>query len=221
LLSLVGLDLDGTLVDSAPDLSTALGRALESLSLPAPTDAETESWIGDGIESLIARAITNATGSEPSVSVMRAALQVFDAHYAESHFVRSRLYPGVIDTLMQLRRAGLRTACITNKRIAFARPMLEAAKLDIHFDLIYGGDTLARKKPYPDQLNAALTTLGIRPDAAVMVGDSPNDMDAAAAAGWHFIFAGYGYTSAMRNRDAEPLVRIGRFTDLLRILLPS
>jgi len=219
LLRLVGLDLDGTLVDSAPDLAHALGRALEALSLPPPTEQQTRTWIGDGIETLIARALTDAIGSPADAVTLTTALAAFDECYGREFFVRSTLYPTVIPTLQRLREAGLKTACITNKRIAFAEPLLRSAGLMPWLDLVYGGDSFASKKPAPDQLNAAAKHFGVRPEQAVHIGDSPNDLDAARSAGWSFLFATYGYTTAMRERGEWPAPGIASFADIADALL--
>lgn len=216
---LVGLDLDGTLIDSAPDLAHALGRALESLDLPAPSVAQTRMWVGDGVEALIVRGLYDATGTEPRADTVRSALTVFDAHYSREYYVRSTLYPDVATTLKRLRAAGFHTVCVTNKRIDFAEPLIASAGIRTLIDFVYGGDSLARKKPAPDQLIAAARRFDVPADRSVMVGDSPNDMDAARAAGWRFVFAAYGYTSAMRDRHESPEPRIEHFADLCDILL--
>lgn len=216
---LVGLDLDGTLIDSAPDLCDALGRALESLRLPAPSEDQTRSWIGDGIEALVARAIAAAANRPPSTEEAASALSVFDAFYRERYFVRSSPYPHVIETLKAIRSRGIATVCITNKRARFAEPVLAAAGLDAYLDAIFGGDTLPRKKPAPDQLDAAAAHFGVVPEKAVMVGDSPNDLDAARAAGWDFVFARYGYTSAMQERGIEPSPCVDDFAELIELVV--
>ncbi len=216
---LAGLDLDGTLIDSAPDLSDALGEALSSLGLPRPTEAETRGWIGDGIELLIKRGITAARRHAPHPGDMATALAAFDAYYVDNSYRRSQVYPEVSETLVALREAGWMLACITNKRAAFALPMLEKSGLRPYFDTVYGGDSLPRKKPAPDQLIAAAAECGCPAETAVMIGDSPNDMDAAAAAGWGFIHADYGYTAGMEARQPKPAQRVRRFAGIAGYLL--
>ena len=218
MLRLVGFDLDGTLIDSAPDLSDALGQALLAVGLSAPTEAQTRGWVGDGIETLISRAIEDQSGLPPSGSRLGDALAAFDEYYRRHSFERSRLYPNVRSTIRNLNRSGLVCLCITNKRSEFAVPMLAAAGLDSLLVQVYGGDSLARKKPFPDQLIAAMADHQVAPEQAVMVGDSPNDMDAAAAAGWRFVYARYGYTAAMRARQVEPEPAIDSMEDLSAVL---
>jgi phosphoglycolate phosphatase len=128
-------------------------------------------------------------------------------------FVRSRLYPGVKDTLDALRGQGLKLCCITNKRYAFSHELLVVAGIRDYFDPLLGGDSQAEKKPSPLQLTVAAETLGIAPSAAVLVGDSHQDLRAARAAGYGFVLAGYGYGKIDETElGASP--RIRSFADL-------
>ena len=217
-VGLVGLDLDGTLIDSAPDLSDALGRALAALDLPAPAESAARGWIGDGVEALVESALVDALGRQPSAGESAAALATFDEHYSSNHSRRSRPYAGVLASLQRLRSTGIALACLTNKRQSFATAMLEAAGIAALLDLTIGGDAVANRKPAPDQLHAAAERLGVAASAAVMVGDSPNDFTAARAAGWRFVFAAYGYTAAMTAANIEPSTRVEKFDDLLPLL---
>jgi phosphoglycolate phosphatase len=194
---LLAIDLDGTLVDSAPDIAHCLGAALEAVGYPQPGEARTRAWIGDGLETLIARAIahggTQDASALPGETRHTAALAAFLACYAENLFVRSRLYPDVIATLDALRERGIRLCCITNKRYAFSQELLVQAGIRDRFELLLGGDSLAEKKPSPLPLNVAAETLGVAPSAAVLVGDSHQDLRAARAAGFAFVLASFGY----------------------------
>jgi phosphoglycolate phosphatase len=214
---LLAIDLDGTLVDSAPDIAHCLGRALEAIGYAAPGEARTRVWIGDGIETLIARAIAHGGGErEATVSGEarhKAALAAFLACYRDNLFVRSRLYPGVQATLDALRAAGLELCCVTNKRYAFSHDLLVAAGIRDYFEPLLGGDSLPEKKPSPLQLKVAAETLGIGPSAAVLVGDSHQDLRAARAAGYGFVLASYGYGKIDETElGASP--RIRTFADL-------
>jgi phosphoglycolate phosphatase len=214
---LLAVDLDGTLVDSAPDIAHCLGSALGAIGYAAPGEARTRVWIGDGLETLIARAIAHgATHGEAKLSgeaLYKAALAAFLACYRDNLFVRSRLYPGVADTLDALRLAGLRLCCITNKRYAFSQELLSQAGIGDRFELLLGGDSLAEKKPSPLQLNVAAETLGVAPGAATLVGDSHQDLRAARAAGYGFVLATFGYGKIDETElGASP--RIRTFTEL-------
>lgn len=196
-VKLLAIDLDGTLVDSAPDIAHCLGAALEAIGYPQPGEARTRAWIGDGLETLIARAIAyggaQAGSTLTSEARHQAALAAFLACYAENLFVRSRLYPEVVTTLDALRERGMRLCCITNKRYAFSQELLVQAGIRDRFELLLGGDSLAEKKPSPLPLTAAAETLGVAPSAAALVGDSHQDLRAARAAGFAFVLASFGY----------------------------
>jgi phosphoglycolate phosphatase len=194
---LLAIDLDGTLVDSAPDIAHCLGRALEAIGYAAPGETRTRVWIGDGLEQLLSRAIAHGGGErEPTASSdtrHKKALAAFLTCYRDNLFVRSRLYAGVQPTLDALRARGIKICCITNKRYAFSHELLVAAGIRDYFDPLLGGDSLAEKKPSPLQLKVAAETLGVAPSAAVLVGDSHQDLRAARAAGYRFVLASYGY----------------------------
>jgi phosphoglycolate phosphatase len=130
-VKLLAVDLDGTLVDSAPDIAHCLGLALEAVGFPRPGEALTRVWIGDGLETLIARAIAHGGGEREATlsgeARHKAALAAFLACYRENLFVRSRLYPGVTETLDALRASGIKLCCVTNKRYAFSHELLVVA----------------------------------------------------------------------------------------------
>lgn len=191
----MALDLDGTLVDSAPDLSFSLGEALAAEGLARPELRQTTSWIGDGVEALIRSALLSVLDAEPDQGLFDRVFATFDKSYRENLFLRSQLYPGAIELLDQLAGAGLQLACITNKRESYAVDLLTQAGLSSRLHRIFGGDTFAAKKPSPEPLLRAAEVFGVRPEQAVMVGDSVNDRAAAAAAGFRFIFAAYGYSA--------------------------
>ena len=214
---LLAIDLDGTLVDSAPDIAHCLGRALEAIGYAAPGEARTRVWIGDGLETLIARAIAHGGGErEPTVSGEtrhKAALAAFLDCYRDNLFVRSRLYPSVKETLDALRARGLKLCCVTNKRYAFSHELLVEAGIRDYFDPLLGGDSLAEKKPSPLQLKVGAETLGVAPSAAVLVGDSHQDLRAARAAGYGFVLASYGY-GKIDETELGGSPRIRSFADL-------
>ena len=215
-MQLVAIDLDGTLVDSAPDLADGVNAALAALALPPADEATVRSWIGDGVDVLLERAVA-AQGGDPATQ-LQPALATFSAYYSDHLFDRSRLYDGVPETLAALQARGFTLACVTNKREAFARAVLEQAGILGRFDRVIGGDTLPYKKPDPRMLTDAAASLGARPADAVMVGDSDHDLSAADAAGFRFVWASYGYRRDPGAMDPARFRRIDRFPELLEAL---
>lgn len=221
-VELVALDLDGTLVDSAPDIAYCVDEALESIGLPRAGEARTREWIGDGLEALLARAIARTTGASPSQPRSfddrhRQALHVFVDRYRDNLFVRSRLYPDVAATLDGLLAAGFRLCCITNKRESFSEPLLVTAGICDRFELLLGGDSLPEKKPSPLQLTVAAERLGVPARRSALVGDSHQDLGAAHRAGFEFVLAGYGYGKVTAT-DLGSAPRIAAFAELPRAL---
>ncbi|MGW8369897.1 MAG: phosphoglycolate phosphatase [Gammaproteobacteria bacterium] len=215
---LAALDLDGTLVDSAPDLSHCLNSALDSVALPPPSLEQCRGWIGDGIETLLRRALTWAGDAPPDDALLARTLQAFDRCYRARLFVDSRLYPDVANTLEALRSSGLVVGCITNKREAYAIDLLDSAGIGDRLDFIYGGDTLPKRKPDPLPLTTAAQHFGISPAAAAMVGDSINDLRAAESAGFAFVYASYGYATDADGALAAQPARIRGFGELTNLL---
>jgi phosphoglycolate phosphatase len=219
-VKLLAVDLDGTLVDSAPDIAHCLGAALEAVGFAAPGEARARVWIGDGLETLIARALAHASrsGNAPRAGdgVHAAALEAFLACYRENLFTRSRLYPEVEKTLDALLGRGIRLCCITNKRHAFSETLLTLAGVRDRFELLLGGDSLAEKKPSPLPLETAARELGVPAAEAMLVGDSHQDLRAAQSAGYAFVFAAYGY-GKVDETELGTSPRITRFADIARL----
>ena len=222
---LLALDLDGTLVDSAPDIAHCLGTALEAIGYAQPGEARTRAWIGDGLETLIARAIAHGGGGTHNESAVggdrrhQAALAAFLACYADNLFVRSRLYPGVLPALDELSTRGYRLCCITNKRFAFSDELLVQAGIRDRFELLLGGDSLAEKKPSPLPLTTAAEALRVAPSAATLVGDSHQDLRAARDAGFGFVLATYGY-GKVDETELGTSPRIRTFAELPALMVP-
>jgi len=217
----VALDLDGTLVDSAPDLNHCLGDALDSVGLPRPGLAEARSWIGDGVEVLIRRGLSAAVGdAHIDPDLFSRVFAAFDHCYRDNLFRRTTVYPGVRETLEGLRAQGVVLGCITNKREAYSRALLDVSGLGASLSFVYGGDTLGVRKPDPTPLLAAARKAGIRPAASVMVGDSRNDREAARASGFAFVFAAYGYSAADDPFLTDGLATIATFSELGSLLYP-
>ena len=181
-------DLDGTLVDSAPDLHAALDRLMAVKRLPGFARAEVVAMIGDGVRVLLERAYA-ARG----IALDEADLQHFMTDYEANAAVLTRAFDGIPELLGGLRDAGWRLAICTNKPEGAARVLLSGLGLDGHFSALGGGDSFPMRKPDPGHLRATLAAAGAAPEDAVMIGDHRNDIEAARGAGVRAIFAGWGY----------------------------
>lgn len=196
------VDLDGTLLDTAPDLAEAANRMLAELQLPPVTEAVLKTYIGNGVGRLIKRVLACDMDAEPDAALFTKALPVYEKHYADVVSLDSRPYPGVVDGLDLLKRAGYRLACITNKAERFTLPLLRDTGLLDYFELVVAGDTLPRKKPDPLPLLYACEKFGVAPNQMLLIGDSLNDTQAARAAGCYVFCVPYGYN---RGRDVSEL----------------
>lgn len=188
-------DLDGTLVDTAPDLAAAANRMLADLGRPALAEETIRDFVGKGVVNLVGQCFA-ATGGGPEDERARAQA-AFERHYAAGIADRSRPYPGVVEGLEELKRAGIAMGCVTNKVGRFTEPILELTGLRAYFGVVVSGDTLERKKPHPDPMLFAAGRLGAAPADTLMVGDSLNDVQSARAAGCPVVVVPYGYREGL------------------------
>ncbi|WFM72385.1 phosphoglycolate phosphatase [Halomonas sp. CKK8] len=203
-IRLVAFDLDGTLVDSVPDLAAAVDAALADLGMPPAGEPRVRDWVGNGSQRLMARALRDALGRDPDAALLDRAHQGFLDHYGRDPSAHTRLYPGVQEALDALRDRGLPLALVTNKPSAFIAPILAAFDLQAHFGLCLGGDSLARKKPDPAPLQHVAAHFDVPPAACLMVGDSRHDIEAGRAAGFRTLAVPYGYNHGEPVRDSAP-----------------
>jgi phosphoglycolate phosphatase len=182
------LDLDGTLVDTVPDIAAALNRLMAQRGLPLFSRPETAAMVGDGVAKLVERAFA-ARG----VAQDAAALHDFSRDYTAHVAADSVLYPGVGEVLQSLDRDGWRLAVCTNKPEAAARALLEALGVAPLIAAVGGGDSFPVRKPDPEHVRATLRQAGGEATSAVMLGDHANDVAAAAGVGMPCIFAAWGY----------------------------
>ncbi len=201
---LVMFDLDGTLVDSVPDLAAAIDRMLLLMGRSAAGVERVRDWVGNGARVLVRRALADDL-EHSGVAEEDAAqgLELFYQHYADSHS-QTTAYPGVFDTLKWLKRHRVEMALITNKPERFVGPLLDEMQLGRFFRWIIGGDTLAQQKPDPAALFHVLHLAGIAPQQALFVGDSRNDVLAARAAGVACIGMSYGYNHGRPIAEENP-----------------
>lgn len=201
---LILFDLDGTLVDSVPDLAYCIDGMMTQMGRPAWGESRVREWVGNGVERLVKRALIGQLEGEPDSTDYAQALPLFMDLYSHHNGQRSRLYPGVKTALERLKSAGYTLACVTNKADQFTRPLLQALGIYDYFSLITSGDTLARKKPDPLPLLHSAGQFGLSPADALMVGDSSNDVKAARAAGFAIICVPYGYNHGVDIRLSKP-----------------
>jgi len=198
------IDVDGTLVDSVPDLAFCVDAMMERLGRPPYGEAVVRNWVGNGVERLVRRALIGQLDGEPEEADFEQALPIFTALYRENTSGRSHLYPGIREGLDYLQNAGYPLGCITNKAAQFTEPLLRDLGVRDYFDIVISGDTLPRKKPDPLPLLHAAEHFGVKPDTALMVGDSVSDVKAARAAGFAIVCMSYGYNHGIDIRTADP-----------------
>ncbi len=201
---LVAFDLDGTLVDSALDLAYAGNSMLTELDLEPVTDDQVRQWVGNGAPRLVERLISHQTNPLAPHPLFEKALSLFLELYEKNMCHFSQLYEGVHEGLKELQEAGFMLACITNKPVRFSRPILEQLGIGHFFEKIVGGDSYPHIKPHPMPLLKTAEHFDVRPDEAIMIGDSNNDIQSARAAGFGIVCVNYGYTQGRRIEDFDP-----------------
>ena len=206
-------DLDGTLIDSVPDMTIAVNRLLASLERRALAPDEVRAMVGDGAAELVRRAF-DATGAALEPAAESAIVSRYIDIYAGHPASRSAFYPGVPETLEALAAAGHRLALCTNKPERVMRPLLACLGLAGRFEVVLGAGVLAERKPSPAPVRWVLDRLDLPPAAALMVGDSRNDVLSAKAAGVRVVAVSYGYTKLPAAELGADLV-IDRFEELL------
>ncbi len=213
-------DLDGTLIDSAPDLALALNNTLQSLEYETFSPNTIRSWVGNGAQMLVKRGLCGNREADQEIDpeLLSDTLSRFLECYGQNLCVDTTTYPNVIETLFSLKAQGYRLVLVTNKPHAFIQPILERFGIAELFELCLGGDSLAKRKPDPMPLFHVCETLDICPSRCVMVGDSKNDIQAAAAANIHSIAVSYGYNYDEDIRFYEPDHVTHDFSEITAIL---
>lgn len=215
---MVLIDVDGTLVDSVPDLAYCVDEMMKQLDMAPHGESKVRNWVGNGVERLVRRALIGQLDGEPDEVLFQRAYPIFLELYAENTSERSCLYPGVEQGLDYLQSAGYKLGCVTNKAEQFTLPILKDLGVLDRFGIVISGDTLAEKKPHPMPLLHAAEFFGVEPGNSLMVGDSVSDVKAARAAGFQIICMSYGYNHGMDIRDAEPDAVIDSMAELQGLL---
>ncbi|MBD9441331.1 phosphoglycolate phosphatase [Pseudomonas sp. PDM04] len=214
---LVMFDLDGTLIDSVPDLAAAVDNMLLKLGRPPAGLEAVREWVGNGAPVLVRRALANHIDAEGVDEVeAEQALELFNGFYEAGHEL-TVVYPGVRDTLKWLNKHGVEMALITNKPERFVAPLLDQMKIGRYFKWIIGGDTLPQKKPDPAALFFVMKMANIPASQSLFVGDSRSDVLAAKAAGVKCVALSYGYNHGRPIAEESPALVI----DDLRKLIPG
>ena len=200
------IDLDGTMVDSAPDIVAASNRMLAELCAPPLSPAVVASFIGNGVPTLVRRLLAASPGLTGIGE--DAAKTIFLRHYHDTNGRFGNLFAGVAEGLTALQHGGFRLGCVTNKPMAYTIPLLQAFGLERFMQAVVGGDSIAQMKPDPAPLLHACELLGVAPARTVLVGDSHVDVAAARAAQMPVAIVRYGYcgTGGPAALDADNFI---------------
>ncbi|MGD8575948.1 MAG: phosphoglycolate phosphatase [Thiohalophilus sp.] len=215
---MVLIDVDGTLVDSVPDLAYCVDEMMKRLDMPTHGEDKVREWVGNGVERLVRRALIGQLDGEPDEVLFEKAYPVFLDLYVENTSKRSKLYPGVKEGLAYLKQSGYRLGCVTNKAEQFTVPLLKDLGVYDDFEIVVSGDTLPKKKPDPLPLLHVAEFFGVNPEQALMIGDSVSDVTAARAAGFQIVCMSYGYNHGMDIRKADPDAVIDSMAELSELL---
>ncbi|MFA7555292.1 MAG: phosphoglycolate phosphatase [Spongiibacteraceae bacterium] len=211
-------DLDGTLVDSVPDLTMALRGAFAELDLPEPVEAQVREWVGNGALALVQRGLAWAKKLDVSAVDSAELNQLYTAflqHYRTTSGIYSRLYQGVSEALAQWQRQAMPMAIVTNKPLQFVPKLLADLGIADYFSVLIGGECVAERKPSPTMLFHACEQLQFKPEMCLMVGDSRNDVEAARAAMMPVVAVDYGYNYDRPVAEECPDLVVSSLTELL------
>lgn len=187
------IDLDGTLMDTAPDLAAAVNRMRRDFGLTELPISRITAFVGKGADILIHRALTDDLNGHVEASLHARARTIFYRHYHEVNGLETVVFDLIPEALRMMLDAGLKLACVTNKPREFTIPLLDRLQLASCFSAIVAGDDVKETKPHPDLLLTACDRLGVETRTALMIGDSINDVLAARAAGMRTVLVETGY----------------------------
>lgn len=211
------IDLDGTLIDTAPEITLAANAMLDALNFSSLPLSKVQKFIGDGAAKLVERCLVETMQETPSVEMLNEAQTLFFTHYADVVSI-SQPYPQAELGLQMLKRNDLPLACITNKPAKFTLPLLQATGLIDYFDIVVSGDTLAKKKPDPEQIFHTCQHFGVEPWEALLIGDSNIDISAAKNAGCYIFTVPYGYNQGLAIDHSAVDAQINHLQDSLNYL---
>lgn len=217
---LIIFDLDGTLIDSGPDLAEALNYMLKNLGHETFSEEVIHNWVGNGALTLVKRGLLGKNDLDNSLNddLVQNALEIFLEYYQENICVKTSAYPHVKDTLEKLKESGYILSIVTNKPYAFIKPILKRLGLQDFFELYVGGDSLELKKPDPAPLLYVCKSLDIDVKDSIMIGDSKNDILAANRCNMQSIGVNYGYNYGEDIKTHNPTVVVDDFKNILTVL---
>ena len=211
---LIMIDVDGTLVDSVPDLAYCIDEMMQKLGLQKWGETKVRHWVGNGIPKLVERALSGELEGRPIKEVFDIAYPIFLDLYEDNTAERSYLYDGVREGLDYLKSQGYQLGCVTNKSEQFTHPLLKVLGIFNDFKIIISGDTLAKRKPDPMPLLYCAEHFNLKPEECLMLGDSVSDVKAARAAGFDIICMSYGYNHGNDIADENPDLVIDSMSQL-------
>lgn len=211
---LIMIDIDGTLVDSVPDLAYCIDEMMQKLGLQKWGETKVRHWVGNGVPKLVERALTGELEGRPIKEVFDTAYPIFLDLYEDNSAERSYLYDGVREGLDYLKSQRYQLGCVTNKSEQFTHPLLKALGIFSDFKIIISGDTLAKRKPDPMPLLYCAERFNLKPEECLMLGDSVSDVKAARAAGFDIICMSYGYNHGNDIADENPDLVIDSMSQL-------
>jgi phosphoglycolate phosphatase len=211
---LIMIDVDGTLVDSVPDLAYCVDELMIAMGRDKWGEAKVRHWVGNGVPKLVERSLTGKLEGTVNKDDFDEAYPIFLDLYAHNTSGRSSLYDGVREGLDYLKSQDYTLGCVTNKAKQFTHPLLKDLGIFDEFEIVISGDTLEKKKPDPMPLLHAAKHFNIEPKESMMLGDSISDVKASRAAGFEIICMSYGYNHGDDIRDANPDLVIDSMAEL-------
>ena len=212
------IDVDGTLVDSVPDLAYCVDEMMKALGREPHGEAKVRDWVGNGVERLTRRALIGQLDGEPSDEDFAKGYPIFLELYKDNTSKRSCLYPGVREGLDYMKSQGYLLGCVTNKDAQFTIPLLKGLGIYDEFGIVVSGDTLPVKKPDPQPLLHAAAHFGVGAEDSLMLGDSKSDVTAARNAGFQIVCMSYGYNHGEDIRNYDPDAVIDSMEELKTLL---
>jgi phosphoglycolate phosphatase len=212
------IDVDGTLVDSVPDLAYCVDEMMKALGREPHGEAKVRDWVGNGVERLTRRALIGQFDGEPSDEDFAKGYPIFLDLYKDNTSKRSCLYPGVREGLDYMKSQGYLLGCVTNKDAQFTIPLLKGLGIYDEFGIVVSGDTLPVKKPDPQPLLHAAAHFGVGAEDSLMLGDSKSDVTAARNAGFQIVCMSYGYNHGEDIRNYNPDAVIDSMVELKELL---